>query len=119
MARSRCPILGAGLIKYLENILSKINDAILHQWFSALPDGLEDALVLLVHPFIGKGWHLTLGIIFMLVVIFLPGGSGESLHAELTREAFLGSPAAHRERVDCVMIGVGAAFDFLAGVKAV
>lgn len=68
------PVLGAGVIKYLENILSKINDAILHQWFAALPDGLEDALVFIVHPFIGKGWHLTLGIIFMLVVIFLPGG---------------------------------------------
>jgi len=23
---------------------------------------------------VGKGWHLTLGILFMLVVIFLPGG---------------------------------------------
>ncbi len=68
------PLLGAGLIKYLENILSKINDAILHQWFAFLPDGLEDAMVFLIHPFIGKGWHLTLGIIFMLVVIFLPGG---------------------------------------------
>ena len=22
----------------------------------------------------GKGWHLTLGLMFMLVVIFLPGG---------------------------------------------
>ena len=31
-------------------------------------------MVFLIHPFIGKGWHLTLGIIFMLVVIFLPGG---------------------------------------------
>jgi ABC-type branched-subunit amino acid transport system permease subunit len=68
------PVLGAGLIKYLENILSKINDTILHQWFAFLPDGLEDAMVFLVYPFIGKGWHLTLGIIFMLVVIFLPGG---------------------------------------------
>ncbi|MDU8946571.1 branched-chain amino acid ABC transporter permease [Ovoidimarina sediminis] len=68
------PVLGAGLIKYLENILSKINDAILHQWFAALPDGLEDFLVTIVHPFIGKGWHLTLGLIFMAVVIFLPGG---------------------------------------------
>lgn len=68
------PVLGAGLIKYMENILSKINDAILHQWFSFLPDGLEDALVFVFHPFIGKGWHLTLGIVFMLVVIFLPGG---------------------------------------------
>ena len=28
----------------------------------------------MIYPFIGKGWHLTLGIIFMLVVIFLPGG---------------------------------------------
>lgn len=35
---------------------------------------MEDALVAMVYPFIGKGWHLTLGIIFMLVVIFLPGG---------------------------------------------
>ncbi len=68
------PVLGAGMIKYLENILSKINDSILHQWFSFLPDGLEDAAVFMIHPFIGKGWHLTLGIIFMLVVIFLPGG---------------------------------------------
>jgi ABC-type branched-subunit amino acid transport system permease subunit len=23
---------------------------------------------------VGDGWHLTLGIMFMLVVIFLPGG---------------------------------------------
>ena len=68
------PVLGAGLIKYMENILSKINDAILHQWFAFLPDGLEDFVVFLIHPFIGKGWHLTLGIVFMLVVIFLPGG---------------------------------------------
>ncbi|RZW07267.1 MAG: branched-chain amino acid ABC transporter permease, partial [Rhodobacteraceae bacterium] len=28
----------------------------------------------IVHPFVGKGWHLTLGLLFMLVVIFLPGG---------------------------------------------
>ncbi len=68
------PVLGAGFIKYFENIFSKINDTILHQWFAFMPDGLEDAMVFLVHPFIGKGWHLTLGIMFMLVVIFLPGG---------------------------------------------
>ena len=68
------PVLGAGLIKYMENILSKINDAILHQWFAFMPDGLEDTVVFIIHPFIGKGWHLTLGLIFMLVVIFLPGG---------------------------------------------
>ncbi|SFP71955.1 branched-chain amino acid ABC transporter permease [Tranquillimonas alkanivorans] len=68
------PVLGAGFIKYFENIFSKINDQILHGWFAFLPDGLENAMVALVHPFIGKGWHLTLGILFMLVVIFLPGG---------------------------------------------
>jgi ABC-type branched-subunit amino acid transport system permease subunit len=68
------PILGAGFIKYFENIFSKINDNVLHGWFSFLPDGLEDFIVGILHPFIGKGWHLTLGILFMLVVIFLPGG---------------------------------------------
>jgi branched-chain amino acid transport system permease protein len=39
-----------------------------------MPDGLEDLVVAMIYPFIGKGWHLTLGIVFMLVVIFLPGG---------------------------------------------
>jgi len=68
------PILGAGVIKYFENIFSKINDSILYQWFEIMPDGLQDLLVTLIHPFIGKGWHLTLGLMFMLVVIFLPGG---------------------------------------------
>ncbi|WP_341214125.1 branched-chain amino acid ABC transporter permease [uncultured Limimaricola sp.] len=68
------PVLGAGFIKYFENIFSKINDGILHQWFAFMPDGLENAIVAIIHPFIGKGWHLTLGLLFMLVVIFLPGG---------------------------------------------
>jgi ABC-type branched-subunit amino acid transport system permease subunit len=68
------PVLGAGMIKYMENIISKINSDILHTWFAFLPDGLEDLIVTMVYPFIGKGWHLTLGIVFMLVVIFLPGG---------------------------------------------
>ena len=68
------PVLGAGAIKYMENILSKINSDILHTWFAFLPEGLEDFIVAIIYPFIGKGWHLTLGIIFMLVVIFLPGG---------------------------------------------
>ncbi len=68
------PVLGAGFIKYFENIFSKINDNVLHQWFAWLPDGMEDFVVFVIHPFIGKGWHLTLGILFMLVVIYLPGG---------------------------------------------
>ncbi|MEP2716961.1 branched-chain amino acid ABC transporter permease [Pseudophaeobacter sp.] len=68
------PVLGAGFIKYFENIFSKINDNVLHGWFSFMPDGLENFVVFVIHPFIGKGWHLTLGILFMLVVVFLPGG---------------------------------------------
>jgi ABC-type branched-subunit amino acid transport system permease subunit len=68
------PILGAGFIKYFENIFSKINDSVLHGWFGFLPDGLEDFLIGISHFFVGKSWHLTLGLLFMLVVIFLPGG---------------------------------------------
>lgn len=68
------PVLGAGLIKYFENIFSKINDNLLHQWFAFMPDGLENFMVTILNPFVGKGWHLTLGLMFMLVVIFMPGG---------------------------------------------
>jgi ABC-type branched-subunit amino acid transport system permease subunit len=68
------PVLGAGFIKYMENIVSKINETILEQWFAFMPDWLGDFMVAIIYPFIGKGWHLTLGLIFMLVVIFLPGG---------------------------------------------
>ncbi len=68
------PVLGAGFIKYFENIFSKINETVLHTWFSVLPDGLENAIVWVLHFFVGKGWHLTLGLLFMLIVIFLPGG---------------------------------------------
>jgi len=68
------PILGAGAIKYMENIVSTINDNVVHGWFAFMPDGLENVMVAIIHPFIGKGWHLTLGVVFMAVVIFLPGG---------------------------------------------
>jgi ABC-type branched-subunit amino acid transport system permease subunit len=68
------PVLGAGFIKYFENIFSKINETVLHTWFSILPDGLENAIVWVLHFFVGKGWHLTLGLLFMMIVIFLPGG---------------------------------------------
>lgn len=68
------PVLGAGFIKYFENIFSKINDNVLHSWFSFMPESLETFFTTLVHPFVGKGWHLTLGLMFMLIVTFLPGG---------------------------------------------
>ncbi|PJE32635.1 leucine/isoleucine/valine transporter permease subunit [Pseudooceanicola marinus] len=68
------PVLGAGFIKYFENIFSKINEQVLHSWFHALPDGIENAVVWVLEHFVGSGWHLTLGLLFMLVVTFLPGG---------------------------------------------
>ena len=68
------PVLGAGIIKYFENIFSRINESVVQGWFSALPEGLTDFFVAVVSPFLGSGWHISLGLIFMLVVIFLPGG---------------------------------------------
>ncbi|SMD11737.1 branched-chain amino acid ABC transporter permease [Primorskyibacter flagellatus] len=68
------PVLGAGFIKYFENIFSKINDSVLHGWFGFMPDGMENAIIFVSHFFVGKSWHLTLGLLFMLVVTFLPGG---------------------------------------------
>jgi len=73
------PVFGAAIIKYFENIFSSFNDNDLHQAFAALPDGLENALVSLTSLFVGEGWHLTLGLLFMLVVIFLPGGIMEGV----------------------------------------
>lgn len=80
------PILGAGAIKYFENIFSKINENVLHDWFSWLPGGVEDFVVWVLSRFTGDGWHLTLGLMFMLVVIFLPGGlmeGGNRIRARL------------------------------------
>ncbi|GGA05279.1 branched-chain amino acid ABC transporter permease [Neptunicoccus cionae] len=68
------PLLGAGFIKYFENIFSKINESVLHGWFGFLPDGIENGLIWVAEHFVGSGWHLTLGLLFMLIVIFLPGG---------------------------------------------
>lgn len=68
------PVLGAGVIKYFEAIFSRINDNVLHEWFDILPGFLETFMVWIIHPFVGKGWSLTLGAVFMIIVIFLPGG---------------------------------------------
>jgi ABC-type branched-subunit amino acid transport system permease subunit len=95
------PVLGAGFIKYFENIFSKINDGILHNWFAFMPDGLENALVAIIHPFIGKGWHLTLGILFMLVVIFLPGGlveGGQRIGRLFRRKKSAGDDGEHHPK---------------------
>jgi len=68
------PLIGAVTIKYFENIFSAVHEARLHTVFEALPDPLENVLVPVTALFVGEGWHLTLGVLFMLIVIFLPGG---------------------------------------------
>ncbi|CTQ62512.1 branched-chain amino acid ABC transporter permease [Roseibium album] len=73
------PILGAALIKYFENIFSAFNEQTLHEVFSFLPDFLEYPVVSVAGLFVGEGWHLTLGVLFMLIVIFLPGGIMEGV----------------------------------------
>lgn len=73
------PVLGAAVIKYFENIFSAYNKAELYQIFSFLPEGLQDVVVSVLSMFVGKGWHLTLGLMFMIVVIFLPGGIMEGM----------------------------------------
>lgn len=92
------PVLGAGVIKYLENIFSKINETVLHGWFSFLPDGAEDFIVGIFSVFTGKGWHLTLGLLFMLVVTFLPGGlveGGKRIASLFRRKPKDGDDAEH------------------------
>ncbi len=73
------PLLGTSIIKYLENIFSALNPSELHQMFSFMPEPLENFMVTIVSPFVGEGWHLTLGALFMIIVIFLPGGVMEGL----------------------------------------
>jgi len=73
------PVLGAGIIKYFENIFSAFNDQVLGRIFDFLPEALQNVMVTLVHPFVGEGWNLTLGVVFMLIVIFLPGGVMEGV----------------------------------------
>ena len=73
------PLFGAVIIKYFENIFSALNNAEVFQMFSFLPEFLQKIVVFVIDPFVGSGWHLTLGALFMLVVIFLPGGVMEGI----------------------------------------
>jgi ABC-type branched-subunit amino acid transport system permease subunit len=73
------PVIGAGVIKYFENIFSSFNDGILMEAFSFLPEMLQHAVVSITGLFVGEGWHLTLGALFMVIVIFLPGGLMEGI----------------------------------------
>jgi ABC-type branched-subunit amino acid transport system permease subunit len=68
------PVLGAAMIKYFENIFSSFNAQTLHGFFGFLPEAIEKPVVALAGLFVGEGWELTLGVLFMTLVIFLPGG---------------------------------------------
>ncbi|MEM8843207.1 MAG: branched-chain amino acid ABC transporter permease, partial [Pseudomonadota bacterium] len=74
------PVIGAGAIKYFENIFSAFNKTELTNFYSGfLPDALVEPFVSVSALFVGEGWHLTLGVLFMLIVIFLPGGLMEGV----------------------------------------
>jgi ABC-type branched-subunit amino acid transport system permease subunit len=73
------PVLGAAVIKYFENIFSSFSPATLHGVFGFLPDAIERPVVDFFSLFVGDGWNLTLGVVFMLIVVFLPGGIMEGL----------------------------------------
>jgi len=68
------PVIGAVVIKYFENIFSSVGDQRLLEIFSWAPDGLQNVLAHALSPFMGDGWELTLGLLFVLIIIFLPGG---------------------------------------------
>jgi ABC-type branched-subunit amino acid transport system permease subunit len=79
------PMLGAAIIKYAENIFSAVNKTQLTETLSFLPEPMPEAIASVSLLFVGEGWHLTLGILFMLVVIFLPGGLMEGFRRIGTR----------------------------------
>lgn len=73
------PFLGAAFIKYFENIFSAYNSTNLNAIFDFLPDSIQPYVVDTAGLFVGSGWHLTLGLLFMITVIFLPGGIMEGV----------------------------------------
>ena len=74
------PVIGAGVIKYFENIFSAFNEGILMAAFDFLPGPIQHLMVSVTSLFVGEGWHLTLGALFMVIVIFLPGGLMEGFN---------------------------------------
>jgi ABC-type branched-subunit amino acid transport system permease subunit len=81
------PVMGAGVIKYLENILSSFNEQILQSVFGFLPDAIEHVVIKAVGLFVGEGWELTLGVLFLVLIIFVPGGLMQGINS-LQRRLF-------------------------------
>ncbi len=91
------PILGAAVIKYFENIFSAFNEQVLMGIYDFLPETLQHFMVVITSPFVGNGWHLTLGILFMTIIIFLPGGIIAGL--QRLQRVFI-KPAVKKQRED-------------------
>jgi ABC-type branched-subunit amino acid transport system permease subunit len=81
------PVLGAGVIKYLENIFSSFSEQILQNVFGFLPDAIEHPVIKFVGLFVGEGWELTLGVLFLVLIIFVPGGLMQGI-SSLQRRLF-------------------------------
>jgi ABC-type branched-subunit amino acid transport system permease subunit len=93
------PVIGAWLIKYFENIFSAFNEQVLSRFFDWVPQPLHDTVVAVASKFVGEGWQLTLGLVFVLVVVFLPGGIMEGVRrigAMFGRKGTPASPGAVR-----------------------
>lgn len=87
------PVIGAWLIKYFENIFSAFNESILSRFFDFVPEPLHDTVVAVASKFVGEGWQLTLGLLFVLVVVFLPGGIMEGVRRIASLFRGRGTPA--------------------------
>ncbi len=79
------PVVGASLIKYAEQKVSSWNEGILSSFFDFLPETLQHFMVSVSSLFVGESWHTTLGVLFMVVVIFLPGGLMEGFRRIIER----------------------------------
>jgi ABC-type branched-subunit amino acid transport system permease subunit len=90
------PVIGAGLIKYLENIFSSFNEQILNGVFGFLPGAIQHPVVKFVGLFVGEGWELTLGVLFLVLIIFVPGGLMQGLQS-LQRRIFPAQPSPAAE----------------------
>ena len=68
------PVLGAGLITYAGQKVSSWNEGLVTRSLDFLPPSVAEGIGSISGLFVGEGWHMTLGLLFMVIVIFLPGG---------------------------------------------
>jgi ABC-type branched-subunit amino acid transport system permease subunit len=90
------PILGAGIIKYFEHVFSAMSDQTIAAALDFLPASVRTAVAHVAGLFVGGGWQLTLGLLFMAIVIFLPGGIMEGVRRIAKRFGRSNPPPAMR-----------------------